>query len=135
LASTKLAFTAKSETNEDDSDDIKGRCSVINKSTQTEIKCLDVINLVQSPSEEGVEATFFGNVEVKIGSGKEARTQQVTYRIDVDDLAEPNKGKGYLQDSDRQRLCSSRGFTRREYSGPQSIAPTANGFSVEGGGF
>jgi hypothetical protein len=88
-----FGFTAKSETNEDDSDDVKGRCSVIDKSTQTEIKCLDVTNLVQTPTEEGGKATFFGNAEVKIGSGEEATTHQVTYRIDVDDLAEPGKGK------------------------------------------
>ena len=88
-----FGFTAKSDTNEDDSDVIKGRCSVVDKSTQTEIKCLDVTNLVQTPTEEGGKATFFGNAEVKIGTGEEATTHQVTYRIDVDDIAEPGKGK------------------------------------------
>jgi len=45
-------------------------------------------------TEEGGKATFFGNAEVKVGPGEEATAQQVTYRIDVDDLAEPGKGKG-----------------------------------------
>jgi hypothetical protein len=45
------------------------------------IKCLDVTSLIQS----GTHATFFGNATVN--------NVAVTYRIDVDDLAEPGRGQ------------------------------------------
>ena len=70
-----------------------GDRGIVSRALQTEIKCLDVKSLVQTPTQEGDKTTFFGTPEVKVGTGEEATTQQITYRIDVDDVAEPGKGK------------------------------------------
>ena len=70
-----------------------GGRGIVSGALQTEIKCLDVESLVQTPTQDGGKPTFFGNAEVKVGAGEEATTHQVTYRIDVDDVAEPGKGK------------------------------------------
>jgi hypothetical protein len=74
-----------------------GDRGIVSRALQTEIKRLDVKSLVQTTTQEGGKATFFGNAEVKVGTGEEATTQQITYRIDVDDVAEPGKGKDPLK--------------------------------------
>jgi hypothetical protein len=73
-----FGFNAKSDQN-----GVKGNCTVVDPSTvpNTMIKCLDVTSLIQS----GTHATFFGNATVN--------NVAVTYRIDVDDLAEPGRGQ------------------------------------------
>ena len=59
----------------------QGECNVVDPSaSKTQVKCLDVTTLVQS----GTHATFFGHARVN-GTA-------TTYRIDVDDLAEPGRG-------------------------------------------
>jgi hypothetical protein len=77
--SAKIAFgfTAKS-----DDKGIKGECSVVDiaPATNIKIKCTDVTNLVVS----GTHATLFGNATVN--------GIATTYRIDVNDYAEPGVG-------------------------------------------
>jgi hypothetical protein len=76
LESVTFGFNAQSTAN-----GLKGNCTVIDQATDTKIKCLDVTSLVQA----GTHATFFGRAEVN--------GVPTTYRIDVDDLAEPGKGR------------------------------------------
>jgi virginiamycin B lyase len=79
-ATDKIAFgfSAKS-----DSKGVKGECTVVDPSTptNTKIKCLDVTALVQGTT----HATFFGDATVN--------GVATTYRIDVDDIADPGAGK------------------------------------------
>ena len=72
-----FGFTAKSDQN-----GIKGECTVVDPAgpSNTRIKCLDVKTLVQTAT----HATFFGNATVNGNA--------TTYRIDVDDFAEPGAG-------------------------------------------
>lgn len=58
-----------------------GECSVVDPSTKTTVKCTDATNFVEA----GTHATVFGNAMVN--------GVTTTYRIDVDDLADPGKGK------------------------------------------
>lgn len=73
----------------------KGSCSVVDQSPARNllIKCLDVTALVQA----GTHATFFGNAQVN--------GTPTTYRIDVDDLAEPGKG------ADTFKIHTDSGYT------------------------
>jgi Bacterial Ig-like domain (group 1)/Regulator of chromosome condensation (RCC1) repeat len=72
-----FGFTAKSDQN-----GVKGECTVVDPAgpSNTRIKCLDATALVQTAT----HATFFGNATVN-GTA-------TTYRIDVDDFAEPGAG-------------------------------------------
>lgn len=71
-----FGFNAKSDAN-----GTKGNCTVVDPSPPTKIECLDVTNLVVV----GNHATFFGNATVN--------DQANTYRIDVDDNAEPGRAR------------------------------------------
>ena len=73
----------------------KGSCSVVDQSPARNllITCLDVTALVQA----GTHATFFGNAQVN--------GTPTTYRIDVDDLAEPGKG------ADTFKIHTDSGYT------------------------
>ncbi len=73
-----FGFNAKSDDN-----GVKGNCNVADPSTanNTHINCLDVTSLTRS----GTRVTIFGNATV---NGAAA-----TYRIDVDHLAEPGRGR------------------------------------------
>lgn len=62
-------------------DGVKGGCTVVDHATGTMVKCGDVTNFVRT----GTHATFFGNATVN--------GLPTTYRIDVDDLAEPGIGQ------------------------------------------
>lgn len=62
---------------------IDGHCNIVDRTTRAHIECLDVTALVQTPT----HATFFGNASID--------GALTTYRIDVDDLAEP----GSLRDT------------------------------------
>lgn len=66
---------------------LKGVCTVIDQATDTQIKCLDVTALVQTPAtaQGGAGATFFGNATIN--------GVATTYRIDVNDAAEPGTGR------------------------------------------
>jgi hypothetical protein len=88
--SDKIAFgfTGKSDTN-----GIKGECSVVDPSTKTKIKCTDVTDLVRTAT----HATLFGDATVN-GTA-------TTYRIDVDDNAEPGAG------SDTFKIHTASGYT------------------------
>jgi hypothetical protein len=92
-ANTKVAFgfTAQSKSGGTP----KGNCSVVDQSPARNIiiKCVDVTALVQS----GTHATFYGNATVN-GTA-------TTYRIDVDDVAEPGKG------SDTFQIRTASGYT------------------------
>jgi len=72
-----FGFTGKSDQN-----GVKGECTVVDPAgpSNTRIKCLDVTSLSQTAS----HATFFGHATVN-GIG-------TTYRIDVEDSAEPGAG-------------------------------------------
>ena len=83
-----FGFNAKSS-----STGIKGECTVVDPSTNTKLKCLDATILTQS----GTHGTFFGNATVN-GTA-------TTYRIDVDDLGEPGKGK------DTFKIQTASGYT------------------------
>jgi hypothetical protein len=76
-AKVAFGFTAKS-----DSTGTKGECSVVDNSPVTNIKihCTDVTTLVET----GNKATFFGDASVN-GTA-------TTYRIDVQDNADPGAG-------------------------------------------
>jgi hypothetical protein len=71
-----FGFTAKSQ-----SDVIGGTCTIVDPSTNTTLKCLDVTALVQSDS----HATFFGHGTLN--------NVPMMYRIDVDDFGEPGSGR------------------------------------------
>ena len=83
-----FGFTAKN-----DSRGPKGECTVVDPSPSRKIKCLDVTALVVS----GTHATFFGDATVN--------GQATTYRIDVDDNAEPGKGR------DTFKIQTASGYT------------------------
>jgi hypothetical protein len=74
---------------------LKGNCSVIDQSPvrNIQIKCVDVSTLVTT----GTRATFFGSATVN--------GVTTTYRIDVDDIAEPGR------DADTFRIETSSGYT------------------------
>ncbi len=71
-----FGFNAKSQ-----SDGFHGNCNVIDHALDVQVKCLDVSSLVQA----GTHATFFGNATVNGAA--------TTYRIDVEDLGEPGRGR------------------------------------------
>jgi YVTN family beta-propeller protein len=83
-----FGFTAKSS-----SSGVKGECSVVDPSTNTKVKCLDATTLVQTAT----HATFFGNATVN--------GVATSYRIDVDDLAEPGDGR------DTFKIQTASGYT------------------------
>jgi hypothetical protein len=56
-----------------------GHCNVVDRTADTHVKCLDVTAMVVTPT----HATIFGNATVN--------GQPATYRIDVDDVAEPGR--------------------------------------------
>ncbi len=66
-----------------DSKGIKGNCTVVDAgpARNVKIKCLTVTSLVQT----GTHATFFGQAEIN--------GVITDYRIDVDDIGEPGKGR------------------------------------------
>lgn len=70
-----FGVTAKS-----DSSGTKGECTVIDRATNTIIKCVDATTVIQSAT----HATIFGTALVN--------GTLTSYRIDVDDLAEPGQG-------------------------------------------
>jgi hypothetical protein len=61
--------------------------------TRTHAKCLDATTVIQT----GTHATFFGNATVN--------GVATSYRIDVDDLSEPGKGR------DTFKLQTGTGYT------------------------
>ena len=70
-----FGLTAKS-----DSSGTKGECTVIDRATSTMVKCIDATTVIQTAT----HATIFGTALVNGTS--------TSYRIDVDDLAEPGQG-------------------------------------------
>jgi hypothetical protein len=70
-----FGFTAKSDKN-----GVKGNCTVIDRATNTTLKCLDATTYFQS----GTSATFSGNATVN--------GTPTTYRIKVSDNGEPGTG-------------------------------------------
>lgn len=70
-----FGLTAKS-----DSKGTHGECNVVDRGTNTRVKCLDATTVVQT----GTHAAIFGNATVN--------GIATTYRIDVDDIAEPGQG-------------------------------------------
>jgi hypothetical protein len=74
----EIAFGFKAK---NDSHGVKGECNLVDPSTKTKIKCLDVTTLVET----GTHATLFGNATVN--------GIATTYRIDVDDNGEPGRGR------------------------------------------
>ena len=74
-ASTTFGLTAKSDAN-----GLKGGCTVIDRTSDVNVKCTDVTSFVES----GNHATFSGNALVN--------GNPTTYRIDVTDKAEPGTG-------------------------------------------
>ena len=71
-----FGFTAQN-----DSKGPKGECTVVDPSANKKVKCTDVTALVETAN----KATFFGDATVN-------RTA-TTYRIDVQDYADPGVGK------------------------------------------
>jgi hypothetical protein len=65
----------------------------ISPTTNVKVKCVDVTTLIVT----GTHATLFGNATVNGAS--------TTYRIDVDDLAEPGRG------ADTFRIQTASGYT------------------------
>src|SRR5207245_1318258 len=91
--SAKIAFGFSARS---DASGTRGECSVVDISpvTNLKIKCTDVTVLVQtSPT----HVTFFGDATVN--------GVATTYRIDVDDLAEPGRGM------DTFRIQTGTGYT------------------------
>ena len=72
---------------------LQATCSVVDRSLDVHVKCLDAISLVESPT----HATFFGNATVE--------GIPTSYRIDVDDLANPGAGR------DTFKLQTGTGYT------------------------
>jgi hypothetical protein len=60
---------------------LQGQCRVVDHSTDTLIRCREITALVQTPT----HATFFG-----VGT---QNGQEITFRVDVDDLANPGAGR------------------------------------------
>jgi|tagenome__1003787_1003787.scaffolds.fasta_scaffold20976156_1 hypothetical protein len=83
-----FGFNAKS-----DQRGIKGECTLVDPSGATKIKCTNVTDIVQS----GTHATLFGDGTVN--------GTPTTYRIDVDDNAEPGSGM------DTFKMHTSSGYT------------------------
>ncbi len=83
-----FGFTAKSDEN-----GFKGNCTVIDRTTNTTLKCLDATSYFQI----GTHATFGGNATVD-GAG-------TTYRIVVNDNAEPGAG------ADTFTITTANGYT------------------------
>jgi hypothetical protein len=75
-ADASFGFEAKSGTN-----GMKGNCTLIDRSANTKVKCLDVTSYFQSTT----HATFMGHAIVN--------GYDTTYRIDVDDQGEPGAGQ------------------------------------------
>ena len=73
--STTFGLTAKSDAN-----GIKGGCTVIDRTSNTDVKCIDVTTFV----ENGDHVTFSGTALVN--------GMSTSYRIDVSDNAEPGDG-------------------------------------------
>lgn len=96
LATRDIAFGFNAQSTDKG---LMGRCNVIDQATNTQVKCLDVTALVQTPAtvQGGGGATFFGTAEVN--------GVATTYRIDVTDLAEPGTGK------DTFRIQTASGYT------------------------
>ena len=83
----KIAFGFNAKSNDGTA---QGECNVVDPSTETHVKCTDATSVLIS----GTHATIFGNAEVN--------DMPTTYRIDVDDLAEPGRN----QDTFRIRTAS-----------------------------
>jgi hypothetical protein len=83
-----FGFNAKS-----DQSGVKGNCNLVDPSTNTKVKCLEVTSLVQT----GTHATLFGTAEIN--------GVATTFRIDVDDLAEPGRNQ------DTFRIQTASGYT------------------------
>lgn len=85
-----FGFTAKSDQN-----GVKGNCTVIDRTTNPPImvKCLDATSYFQTSS----HASFVGNATIN--------GVATTYRIDVDDIAEP--GTGF----DTFKIATASGYT------------------------
>lgn len=75
-----FGFNAKSQ-----GSGFQGNCNVIDHALGFHIECLDVISLVQA----GTHGTFFGHATVN--------GVATTYRIDVEDLGEPGRGRDTFQ--------------------------------------
>ena len=72
---------------------LQATCSVVDRSLDVHVKCLDAISLVESPT----HATFFGNAIVD--------GIPTSYRIDIDDLGNPGAGR------DTFKLQTGTGYT------------------------
>jgi hypothetical protein len=83
-----FGFTAQSDQN-----GVKGNCTVIDRTTNTMVKCLDAMTYFQTNS----HATFTGNATIN--------GVATTYRIDVDDIATP--GTGF----DTFKITTANGYT------------------------
>ncbi len=83
-----FGFTAKSDKN-----GVKGNCTVIDRTTNTMVKCLDATTYFQT----GSHASFGGNATVN--------GVATTYRIAVDDIAEPGTG------ADTFTITTASGYT------------------------
>jgi hypothetical protein len=70
-----FGFTAKSDQN-----GFKGNCTIIDRATNTTVKCLDATSYFQTPT----HASFGGNAKVN--------GVMTTYRITIDDKGEPGAG-------------------------------------------
>jgi hypothetical protein len=76
IVGATFGFSAKSDAN-----GVKGNCNVVDPGTDLQITCVDATTVTIT----GTHPTIFGNAMV---SGASA-----TYRIDVDDLGEPGRGR------------------------------------------
>lgn len=83
-----FGFTAKSDKN-----GVKGICTVIDRATNTTVKCFDATTYFQS----GTRATFGGNATVN--------GVATTYKITVDDKADPGAG------ADTFTITTASGYT------------------------
>jgi hypothetical protein len=72
---------------------VSGNCSAVDPSVDVQLRCLSVTSIVVS----GTHATIFGTAD--------QNGVRTTYRIDVDDVAEPGKGR------DTFRLQTAAGYT------------------------
>jgi len=83
-----FGFTAKSDQN-----GVKGNCTIIDRTTNTTLKCLDATTYFQTAT----HANFTGNATVN--------GVNTTYRISVDDNAEPGTG------NDAFTITTTSGYT------------------------
>jgi hypothetical protein len=88
-ASDKIAFGFNAKSTDKG---IKGECTLVDSSTDTMIKCVDVTTLTRA----GNTATFFGNATIN--------GTPTTYRIDVVDNGEPGS-------ADTFRIRTASGYT------------------------